>query len=260
MILLKNTVVLAVLTALSMIADGLGFADDRPERVLLFAAASTTNAVTDVGNLFNKKGIGNCVISFASSSTLAKQIERGAPADLFISANVGWVDYLAERGLIEQGSRFDLLGNRIVLIAPRTSAIQIQIKPHFRLAELLGRERLAMGDPDHVPAGIYGKKALESLDVWDSVEGKVARAKDVRAALALVEKRETPLGIVYATDAGMSSRVRIVGVFPENTHPPITYPMAVVSGKARPLTKAFLSFLKSSAARVVFEKYGFTVW
>jgi molybdate transport system substrate-binding protein len=216
--------------------------------------------MNEVGEVFNKKGVGKCVISFASSSTLAKQIERGAPADIFLSANVKWIDYLSERGLIEPGSRFDLLGNRIVLIAPRDSPLRIHIEPHFKLAELLGHDRLAMGDPDHVPAGIYARQALESLGVWNSVERRVARVKDVRAALALVEKGETPLGVVYATDAGKSSKVQILGLFPENSHPPITYPVAIVSGRARALTETFLSFLKSSEAKVIFEKYGFTVW
>ena len=258
---MKAMVFIAALLAFPNFIGSAGAAEDRFERILLFAAGSTTNAVTDVGNLFNNQGIGKCVISFASSSTLAKQIERGAPADIFISANEKWVDYLDEKGLIEPGSRFDLLGNRIVLIATLDNPIGIRIEPHFKLADLLGHERLAMGDPDHVPAGIYGKQALEFLGVWDSVKGKVARAKDVRAALALVEKGETPLGVVYATDAAIfSSKVRIVGIFPKSSHPPISYPVAIVSGRKRALTEAFLSFLKSSEARAVFEKYGFKVW
>jgi molybdate transport system substrate-binding protein len=257
---MKTVIVLSALLAVYAGVNGVPAADDRSQRILVFSAASTISAMNDIGGLFNKKGVGKCVISFASSSTLAKQIERGAPADVFVSANVKWVDYLAERGLIEPGSRFDLLGNRIVLIAPLDSPVQIQIEPHFRLAELLGHDRLAMGDPDHVPAGIYGKQALESLGLWKSVERRLARAKDVRAALALVEKGEAPLGVVYATDAGMSSKVRIVDLFPENTHPRITYPVVIVSGRGRALTEDFLAFLKSPEARVVFEKYGFTVW
>jgi len=257
---IKTLVVFSALLALYVCVNGVQAADDRSERTLLFSATSTINAMKDVGDLFNKKGVGKCLISFASSSTLAKQIERGAPADIFVSANVKWIDYLTERGLIEPGSRFDLLGNRIVLVAPRDSPLRIQIEPYFKLADLLGHERIAMGDPDHVPAGIYGKQALESLGVWNSIAKKLALTKDVRAALALVEKGETPLGVVYATDAGISSKVRIVGLFPENSHPPITYPVVIVSGRGRALTDSFLSFLKSPEARVVFEKYGFTVW
>ena len=257
---MKSVVLFSALLLLYVSVNGAQAADNRSEKILLFAAASTTNARNDVGDLFNKKGAGKCVISFASSSTLAKQIKRGAPADIFVSANVKWIDYLSERGLVERDSRFDLLGNRIVLIAPRDSPLRIQIEPNFKLADLLGHERIAMGDPDHVPAGIYGKQALESLGVWNSIVQKLALAKDVRAALALVEKGETPLGVVYATDAGISSKVRIVGLFPENSHPPITYPVVIVSGRGRALTESFLSFLKSPEARVVFEKYGFSVW
>jgi molybdate transport system substrate-binding protein len=257
---MKIVVAFSTLLSLFICVNRVQAADGRSERILLFSAASTINAMNEVVDLFNRKGIGRCVISFASSSTLAKQIERGAPADVFVSANVKWVDYLSDRGLIMPDSRFDLLGNRIVLVSPLDSPIQIQIEPHFKLAELLGHERMAMGDPDHVPAGIYGKQALESVGVWNSIERKLARAKDVRAALALVEKGETPLGVVYATDAAMSSKVRIVGFFPEDSHPPITYPVIIVSGRGTALTEAFLSFLKSPEAKVVFEKYGFTVW
>lgn len=257
---MKIVFALSALLSLSVYVNGVQAADERSEKILLFSAASTINAMNEVGDLFDRKGIGKCVISFASSSTLAKQIERGAPADIFVSANVKWIDYLSDRGLIVPESRFDLLGNRIVLIAPLDSPIQIKIEPHFKLADLLGHERMAMGDPDHVPAGIYGKQALESLGVWNSIARKLARAKDVRAALALVEKGETPLGVVYATDAVMSSKVRIVGFFPEDSHPPITYPVIVVSGRKTALTDAFLSFLKSPEVKVVFEEYGFTVW
>lgn len=227
--------------------------------VTVFAAASTTNAVSEIGRLFSDQKNMTFTPSFASSSTLAKQIEQGAPADVYISANPRWMDYLAEQKLILPGTRSDLLGNRIVLIAPENSDISVGIAPDFPLVKLLGDSPLAMGDPDHVPAGIYGKQALQSLGVWDAVASSVARARDVRAALALVERGETPLGVVYATDAAISGKVKVVAVFPEDTHPKITCPVAVVAGKDSPASTAFLDFLRTPEARAVFEKYGFTV-
>lgn len=229
--------------------------------VTVFAAASTTNAVTDICALYMAGHAGDKVVtSFASSSTLAKQIDNGAPADIYLSANTKWMDYLAEHKMIEPASRSDLLGNRIVLIAPAQSlTANVDVKPGFPLADLLADGRLSMGDPEHVPAGIYGKQALVQLNVWDSVQSKVAAMKDVRAALAMVERGEVPLGLVYATDAAISTKVRVVGVFPEESHPPIVYPVAIVAGHSNPTAEAFLQFLKSPDARAVFEKYGFAV-
>lgn len=229
------------------------------KKVTVFAAASTTNALTDIAKLFTEKGMGDFTPSFASSSTLAKQIVQGAPADIFLSANPKWMDYLEKEGMIEPGTRADLLGNRIVLIAPAASDITVEIKAGLDLASILGDEKLAMGDPDHVPAGIYGKQAMESLGMWEAVSPKVARAKDVRAALALVERGEAPLGVVYATDAAISDKVRVVAAFPGSAHPPITYPVALVKEKATPTAKAFLEFLRSPEAKVIFEKYGFSL-
>jgi len=230
------------------------------EKVMVFAAASTTNAVTDIGKLFVEKKMGEFTPSFASSSTLAKQIESGAPANVFISANKKWMDYLEEKRLIDSATRFDLLSNRIVLIAPADSELsKVEIAPNFDLVKLLAGDKLAMGDPDHVPVGMYGKKALEALGVWRSVEGSVARAKDVRAALALVERGEAPLGVVYATDAAITDKVKVVGTFPEDSHPPIVYPVALVEGAETPAAKSFLEFLKDPEAKTIFEKYGFTV-
>jgi len=253
-------IILILLTAAALLT---GFAfpvlSEDAETVTVFAAASTTNAVSDIGKLFAGKGKGQFRPSFASSSTLAKQIEQGAPADVYISANPKWMDYLADKHLIEPGSRFDLLGNRIVLIAPAGSAVSLEIGPGFPLAATLGGNRLAMGDPDHTPAGIYAKQALQSLGVWDAVSHSVARSKDVRAALALVERGETPLGVVYATDAAISDKIRVVGIFPEDAHPEITYPVAIVAGKASPAARNFLDFMNTPEARAVFEKYGFTV-
>jgi molybdate transport system substrate-binding protein len=229
------------------------------ETVTLFAAASTTNAVTEIGDLFAARKMGKVVHSFASSSTLAKQIENGAPVNVFVSADKKWMDYLDERKLIIPSSRVDLLGNRIVLIAPADSRATIEIRPHFDLAGLLGDGHLAMGDPSHVPAGIYGKEALEKMGVWYQVKAKVARAKDVRAALALVERGETPLGVVYSTDAAITKKVRVVAEFPRNSHPPIVYPAAIVAGNETAAAKRLLDFLKGPAAKAVFEKYGFEV-
>lgn len=229
------------------------------DSAIIFAAASTTNAVTDIITLFSRKGAGEVTPSFASSSTLAKQIENGAPADVYLSANSKWMDYLAKKDLVEPATRYNLLSNRIVLIAPADSTIdQVEIRPGFGLSDLLGDGYLAMGDPDHVPAGIYGKQALESLDVWSGIETRIARQKDVRSALALVERGESPLGVVYATDAAISDRVRVVGVFPEESHPKIVYPVAIIKGNETQASRAFLDFLKSDEAGDVFESYGFT--
>lgn len=228
-----------------------------PDSVLVFAAASTTNAVTEIGDLFAARKMGGITHSFASSSTLAKQIENGAPADVYISANKEWMDYLEEKKLVAPAARFDLLSNRIVLIAPVNSRAAIEIRPRFDLAGLLGDGHLAMGDPAHVPAGMYGKAALEKLGVWDRVKGKVARAKDVRAALALVERGEAPLGVVYATDAAITEKVRVVAEFPQDSYPPIVYPAAILAGRETAAAKSFFDFLKTPAAKAIFEKYGF---
>jgi molybdate transport system substrate-binding protein len=229
------------------------------ESVTVFAAASTTNAINDIGKLFAEKGKGTIVASYASSSTLAKQIENGAPANVFISADEPWMNYLEERKLIEPGSRFDLVGNKLVLIAPSGSSVnKMEIGPKVDLLKVLRDGRLATGDPDHVPAGRYAKTALEKLGVWNNVESKLARAPDVRGALTLVERGETPLGIVYSTDAAITPKVKVVGVFPADSHPKIVYPTALVAGKATAAAKSFLEFLKTPEAKAVFEKYGFT--
>lgn len=230
-----------------------------PESVTIFAAASTTNAINDIGKLFAQKGKGTIVPSYASSSTLAKQIENGAPAEVFISADEPWMNYLEERKLIEPGSRFNLLGNKLVLIAPSGSSVnKVEIAPKPDLVKLLGDGKLATGDPDHVPAGKYAKAALSKLGVWNDIEGRLARAQDVRGALTLVERGETPLGIVYATDAAVTPKVKVVGTFPADTHPKIVYPAALVAGKATAAGKSFLEFLKTPEAKAVFERYGFT--
>jgi len=226
--------------------------------VVVFAAASLKNALDDASAAYEKETGVKALISYAASSTLAKQVESGAPADVFISADLDWMDYLQKRNLIKTETRSTLLGNKLVLIAPASSTAKIEIKPGFAIADLLGNERLAMADPSVVPAGKYGKAALEKLGVWDSVSGKVAPAEDVRSALLLVSRGETPLGIVYATDAAADKGVRIVAAFPEDTHPPIVYPAAILASSNDPAAAAFLDYLKSDKARPFFERQGFT--
>jgi molybdate transport system substrate-binding protein len=252
--------------AIMLMAGGLvaGFSGNAPaaqEDVVVFAAASTTNAITDIAKLYAARHLGRVTPSFASSSTLAMQIANGAPADVYLSANEKWMDYLEKKNVIDRASRFNLLGNRIVLIAPAKSRLSaVDVKPGMALAALLGRQgRLAIGNPEHVPAGIYGKQALQHLGLWAQVKDRLAPTRDVRAALALVERGETPLGLVYATDAAISKRVRVVGAFPVDSHPPIVYPVAMVTGAKRAAAASFLKFLKSPQARTVFKKYGFRV-
>jgi molybdate transport system substrate-binding protein len=228
--------------------------------VVVFAAASLTNALDEAAQLFEKQGGAHPKISYAASSALAKQIESGAPADIFISADLDWMNYLEERHLIQPATRRTLLGNRLVLVAPADTDTRVEIKPGLDLAALLKGAHLAMADTDSVPAGKYGKAALEKLGIWNSVRGAVAPAESVRAALLLVSRRETPLGIVYATDAKADPRVKIVGVFPEDTHPPIVYPAALTASSKNPGAARLLDFLGSPAAKPIFEKEGFTVF
>ena len=258
-LMITRSLIVCVLFSLVFLGVFGNRAEATDEKVIVFAAASTTNALTDIGKIFMERKMGEFTPSFASSSTLAKQIENGAPANIFLSADQKWMDYLAEKKMIDSASRNDLLGNRIVLIAPADSKLgSIAVTSTLKLSELLAGGRLAMGDPDHVPAGIYGKKALESLNLWPSIQDRIARANDVRAALLLVERGEAPLGIVYATDAAISDKVKVVGLFPEDSHPPIVYPVAVVAGQDTPATHRFLVFLKSPEAKAIFEKYGFS--
>ena len=229
------------------------------EKVTVFAAASLKNAL-DAANAAWQKETGNeTTVSYAASSALAKQIEAAAPADLFISADLAWMDYVAEKKLIKDDTRVNLLGNRIVLVAPKDKADAVEIKEGFDLAGLVGDGRLAMGAVDSVPAGKYGKAALEKLGIWSAVEGKVAGAESVRAALALVSRGEAPYGIVYQTDAAADPDVAIVGTFPEDSHPPIIYPVAILSESQSPAAGAYLDFLKSDTAAPFFTEQGFTI-
>lgn len=223
----------------------------------VFAAASLKNALDAAAAAWRAQTGQHVTIAYAASSTLAKQIASGAPADLFVSADLEWMDYLAQRDLIDPRTRLNLLGNELVLIAPKASPVQAAITPGFALAKLLGNGRLAMAEPTAVPAGRYARSALTSLGVWDSVANRIAAAENVRAALALVARGEAPLGIVYRTDAGAQSGVRIVGAFPAESHAPIVYPMALTKS-AGPLATAFAAFLQSPAARAIFAEHGFT--
>jgi molybdate transport system substrate-binding protein len=227
------------------------------QRVTVFAAASLKNAL-DAVNAACEADVGEAAtVSYAASSALAKQIEEGAPADVFMSADLDWMKYLSDRNLIKADTETQLLGNGIVLVAPADSEVKATIAVNFDLAGLLGDGRLAMGDVKAVPAGKYGKAALESLGVWASVEGKVAQAENVRAALALVSTGEAPLGIVYKTDAVADPKVKVVGAFPQSSHPPIVYPVAQTAGSKNAETPAFLKCLQSAKAKEIFEAQGF---
>lgn len=230
------------------------------DEVTVFAAASTTDAVTEIGKMFTAATGHTVKASFASSSTLAKQIEQGAPAQVYISANEKWADYLDGKKLLAPGTRTSLLGNAVVLIAPKDSkSPDIRIERGFDLVAALEGGRLAVGDPDHVPAGLYAKEALTSLGVWAAVEPHLARMNDVRSALTLVARGEVPLGIVFATDAAASAGVRVVGTFPATSHPPVSYPVAMVAGNQSPAATAFLALMTSPDGKAVFKTHGFTV-
>nr|WP_243395758.1 molybdate ABC transporter substrate-binding protein [Sphingomonas oleivorans] len=225
---------------------------------LVLAAASLQESLNAAADAWAARRHERPILSFAASSALARQIEAGAPADMFISADEPWMDAVAAKGLIRPETRISFLANRLVLVAPAGSRQAIAIRKGFPLARALGTGRLAMADPDAVPAGKYGKAALTALGVWPSVQGKVAQAENVRAALALVERGEAPFGIVYATDAKASKAVRIVGVFPPDSHPPITYPVALLKTVTSAEAEGFRRFLISRAGKAVFARYGFT--
>ena len=225
---------------------------------LVLAAASLQESMTAAAAAWAKKGHPKPVVSFAASSALARQVESGAAADLFVSADEDWMDYLAKRGLIAPATRVSFLANELVVVAPNASKARIPVRPPAALAKVLTGGPLAMADVDSVPAGRYGKAALQKLGVWKQVEPMVVGAENVRAALALVERGAAPLGIVYATDAMASPVVKIAGVFPENTHPPITYPVARLKASKNPEGEAFRTFLISREGRAIFMRYGFT--
>lgn len=225
---------------------------------LVLAAASMQESMNAAADAWAARGHPRPVLSFAASSALARQIQAGAPADLFISADEDWMTAVEKVGAIRRGTRANLVGNRLVLIAPADRPMRLAIAPGFPLARVLGRGRIAMADPDSVPAGRYAKAALEHLRVWGAVAPKLARAENVRAALALVERGETRLGIVYATDARASAKVRLVGIFPDRSHLPIRYPVALLARSRHVDAEPFRRFLLSRAARAIFSGHGFT--
>jgi molybdate transport system substrate-binding protein len=227
--------------------------------VTVFGAASLKEALDEQAGRFEKSTGNHVIVAYGASNTLARQIEAGAPADLFISADLDWMNYLDQRHLLAPQTRVDLLRNTLVLIAPASSKASVEIRPGFDLAGALGDGKLAMANPDSVPAGKYGKRALEHLGAWSGVERKVAGAENVRAALALVSRGEAPFGIVYATDAVADRNVRVVGTFPADSHPAIVYPAALISAGKSVAARPLLDYLRSTAARPVWEKYGFRV-
>ena len=245
-------------TVVAALAGGTvkGFA---AEKITVFAAASLKNALDAVAVAWKAETGNEASISYAGSSALAKQIELGAPADAFVSSDLDWMNYLTGKGLVDQSSVVNLLGNRIVLVAPADSTVATTIEPGFGLAPLLGDGRLAIATVDAVPAGKYGKAALETLGVWDSVKDRLAQAENVRVALALVSTGEAPLGIVYRTDAAAEPGVKIVGTFPQDTHPAIVYPAGRVAASTKAEATAFLDFLRNSTAGELFRQQGFAV-
>jgi molybdate transport system substrate-binding protein len=226
-------------------------------QTLVFAAASLTDALQEASAAYEKTAHVKVKSSFDSSSVLARQIEAGAPADVFVSADTAWMDYLQSHNLIQAASRKNFLGNRLVLITPADSQIQLKIAPHFPLATALGKGRLAIGDPGSVPAGRYGRSALTKLGVWEEIAPRLARAENVRVALLYVARGETPLGIVYASDALADKRVRVVDTFPADTHEPIVYPIALTTS-AKSQAAAFVAYLTSPQGRDIFVRYAFT--
>lgn len=242
-------VVIAMLTALNAHAE---------QKVTVFAAASLTNALTEVASVYEKAQNVQIQTSFASSSTLAKQIEKGAPADIFVSADTKWMNYLQDKNLIKNESKLDLLGNRLVLIAPKGKAFKVEMDKRFNFAGAFAG-KLCTGEIESVPAGIYAKQALKNLNWWDAVKMRIVGTQDVRAALVFVERGECEAGVVYETDAKVSNKVEKLAIFPEASHEPIVYPLALVKN-ADASASAFYQFLKSESAKQIFAKYGFTTY
>ena len=229
------------------------------EQITIFAAASLKNALDDVNAALTKATGVKATASYAASSVLAKQIEQGAPADIFISADLQWMDYVGERKLIKPDTRVNLLGNKLVLIAPADSKItSMTIGQGFDIAKLAGSGRIAVADVNAVPAGRYAKAALDKLGAWAAAEPKLAQAENVRATLAFVARDETPIGVVYETDAKVEPKVKVISAFPDDSYPPVTYPVAATATTTKQSVPQYLHFLRSAAAKTIFEKYGFS--
>jgi molybdate transport system substrate-binding protein len=247
-------------TALILAAFGLmAPVPAQAEHVTVFATASLTNAATALADAWSAQTGNRAAMSFAGSSALARQIQHGAPADIFISASTDWMDAVEASGDLRVGTRRDILGNRLVLIAHGTDMAPVTLDETLDLADLVGGARLAMALVDAVPAGVYGKAALTSLGLWDSIAPQVAQADNVRAALAFVTHNEAPFGIVFATDAAVADSVSVIGTFPEDSHPAITYPAAITAHSTSPVAPEFLEFLSSDTARAIWVSYGFSV-
>ena len=262
--LLSRRAVLSIALALLPIVSVLPARAEAPaadiKTITIFAAASLKNALDSAAADYEKTSGRKTVISYAASSALAKQIEQAAPADIFISADLDWMKYLADKSLIKSGTEFSYLGNRLVLVAPAASTATVKIAKDFALAQAIGDGKLAMADVKGVPAGKYGKAALEALGVWSSVEGKIAQSDNVRSALALVARGEAPFGIVYQTDAVAEKNVKIVDTFPEETHAPIVYPIGVTASSLKAdAATAFIAFLKTPEGQAHFSQQGFTI-
>jgi molybdate transport system substrate-binding protein len=249
---MRRTRLFAAALALAL-APALAFAQE----LTVLAAASLKGSLDALAADFTATTGVKVRVSFAASSALARQAESGAPAGLFVSADADWMDYLDQRGLLLPGTRGNLLANDLVLVAPKDSKVQLKIAPGFAIGKALGEGRIALAQPDSVPAGKYAKAAFTSLGVWADLEKRVAGADNVRAALALVARGEAPLGVVYRTDAIAEPAVRTVGVFPAGSHPPIVYPVAVLKGAQEEAGKRFQAFLRSPAARVTWQMAGF---
>lgn len=227
-------------------------------QITVFAAASLTDAMNSIGAAWQKAGNPAARFSYGASSTLARQISEGAPANVFASADEQWMDYLQKKDLLAAGTRVALLTNRLVLVVPENGPDHVNLAPGFDLAALLGPNgRLTTGDPAHVPVGIYAEQALKKLGVWDYAQQHLAPAPDVRSALLLVERGEAPAGIVYSTDAAVAKGLKVAAVFPEDTHDPISYPFAILKSADTPEARSFMSYLQGPEARAVFDKYGF---
>jgi molybdate transport system substrate-binding protein len=249
-----RTVLFSVL--LLLVSTNASAAEAAKPELLVFGAASLTDVLQEIGAAYTRDTGQPVKFSFAASSALARQIESGGRVDAFISADLDWMDYLQARNLIDATTRRNVIGNRLVLIAPQDSAVAVKLQPNVQLLSVLKVGRLATGDPDIVPVGRYARTALMSLGVWNEIADRLVRAENVRSALAFVARGETPLGIVYATDATMDKRVRVVDVFPADTHPPITYP-AATTVDARAGSRQFVEFLVGESAQASFKKFGF---
>ena len=251
--MIKNSYIKLMLSTILMLMSTMSNAQDK---VTIFAAASLTNAITDIAAQYEKEQAVQIQTSFASSSTLAKQIEKGAPADIFISADTKWMSYLQDKTLLKVDSKVNLLGNQLVLIAPKNKTFKVEMDKSFNIAGAFSG-KLCTGELESVPVGIYAKQSLKNLNWWDAVKMRIVGTQDVRAALVFVERGECDAGIVYATDAKVSNKVEVLSAFPDASHDLIVYPLALVK-TASPAATGFYDYLKSEKAKAIFIKYGFT--